>query len=268
MVGAKLGDHGGLDGGRFGVLGFTPSDEEVGVVGELPDPAATGVADRFAGTEAAKLVEPLAEPASASSAVVGLADVDDAGAGHPQLLQLIDGHRGVFSLKCPAGETSRNVGGSSVVRTMTYTPGPVGTPAVGSSANGTHPVKPERSTGSVVIGCCPSFEVDLDPRSWSQLLGWSDAMPSESGSPAPKACARYVQASTRRCTRRVFREAGRQHMVTRHDLAAHMRSTRRRLLDDSGEFVWTVTRLHEEISRFQAEGIGGAIPLSLARSSG
>lgn len=50
-------------------------------------------------------------------------------------------------------------------------------------------------------------------------------------------------------------------MVTRHDLAAHMRSTRRRLLDDSGEFVWTVTRLHEEISRFQAEGHRGCDPV-------
>lgn len=46
-------------------------------------------------------------------------------------------------------------------------------------------------------------------------------------------------------------------MASRHDLAAHMRSTRRRVLDNSGELVWTVTRLHDEISRFQAEGHRG-----------
>src|SRR4051794_14117362 len=57
---------------------------------------------------------------------------------------------GSLPLKCPAGETSRKVGRSSVGRTMTYTPGPVGTPAVGSGANGPPPVKSSRSIGSVV----------------------------------------------------------------------------------------------------------------------
>ena len=61
---------------------------------------------------------------------------------HPQCSQLRDRDSRVFSLKCPAGDTSRKIGASSLGRTTTYTPGSVGTSASVSCANGTQPVKP------------------------------------------------------------------------------------------------------------------------------
>ncbi|WP_231984563.1 hypothetical protein [Mycobacterium sp. 852014-52144_SCH5372336] len=89
------------------------------MVDQLPYPPAPGVADRFTVTEPAELVEPFTQAAASVAARVGLADVDDAGAGNPRRLQVGDGHGRVLALEVSGRETSRNYGGSSVGRTMT-----------------------------------------------------------------------------------------------------------------------------------------------------
>lgn len=57
VVGAEPGGHVGFDLCRPGVLGDAPSDDEVGMVGELRYFAAAWVADRLPGTEATEFVE-------------------------------------------------------------------------------------------------------------------------------------------------------------------------------------------------------------------
>ena len=63
-----VGVHDVDDDEGLGVVGDAPSDDEVGVVGQLPYPSASGVADRFTGTEPAEFVEPFTQaPASVAT---------------------------------------------------------------------------------------------------------------------------------------------------------------------------------------------------------